>query len=47
MKVLGLSLISNMAAGILPRPLSEEEVLTAAAAAGRNSPLCAGCLKQL
>ncbi len=30
MKVIGISLITNMAAGILPQPLSHEEVTTAA-----------------
>ena len=33
MEVLGFTLLSNMAAGILDQPLSEEEVLEAAAAA--------------
>lgn len=31
MEVLGLTLLSNMAAGILDQPLSEQEVLDAAA----------------
>jgi len=48
MQVLGITLITNMAAGILPQPLSEEEVLTAAAAAKeRFSALLLGCLNQL
>jgi hypothetical protein len=34
MQVMGISLISNMAAGILPQPLSEAEGLEAAAAVG-------------
>ena len=38
MEVLGLTLLSNMAAGILDQPLSEQEVLDAAAAARENSP---------
>lgn len=38
MEVLGLTLLSNMAAGILDQPLSEQEVLDAAEAAGKNSP---------
>ena len=33
MDVLGLSLLTNMAAGILDQPLSEQEVLEAAGAA--------------
>ena len=36
MPVLGLSMISNMAAGILDRPLSEEEVLEVAEKSGRE-----------
>lgn len=48
MEVLGITLITNMAAGILPQPLSEEEVLTAAAAAKeRFSSLILSCLQQL
>lgn len=39
MQVLGLSLLTNMAAGILDQPLSEEEVLEAAAAASRRFSL--------
>ena len=33
MKILGISLVTNMAAGVLDQPLSEQEVLDAAAAA--------------
>lgn len=48
MQVLGLTLLSNMAAGILDRPLSEEEVLQAAEAArGRFSSLVLDCLEEL
>ncbi|MGM9537010.1 MAG: purine-nucleoside phosphorylase [Candidatus Onthomonas sp.] len=48
MKILGLSLLTNMAAGILDQPLSEEEVLEAAAAASqRFSRLVRRCLAQL
>ena len=48
MKVLGLTLVSNMAAGVLPQPLSEEEVLEAAAAArDRFSSLLLACLEHL
>ena len=48
MQVLGLSLLSNMAAGILPQPLSEEEVLLAGKQARhRFAPLVLGCLAQL
>ncbi len=48
MEVLGFSLLTNMAAGILDQPLSEEEVL-AAAAEGRErfSRLVLGCLEKL
>ena len=48
MRVLGFSLLSNMAAGILDHPLSEQEVLNAAAA-GREtfSALVLGCLRKL
>jgi purine-nucleoside phosphorylase len=48
MKVLGFSLLSNMAAGILNQPLSEQEVLDAAEA-GRDkfSKLVLGCLEEL
>lgn len=48
MEVLGITLITNMAAGILPQPLSEEEVLTAAAAAKEHfSALILSCLEGL
>ncbi|MEM5779914.1 MAG: purine-nucleoside phosphorylase, partial [Lawsonibacter sp.] len=48
MEVLGLTLLSNMAAGILDQPLSEEEVLSAAAAAQEKfSGLVRACLKKL
>jgi purine-nucleoside phosphorylase len=48
MEVLGVSLITNMAAGILPQPLSEQEVLDAAAAAKETfSALILGCLEKL
>ena len=48
MEVLGFSLLSNMAAGMLPKPLSEEEVLEAGKAARhRFVPLVLGCLAQL
>ncbi len=48
MQVLGFSLLSNMAAGILDQPLSEEEVLDAAAAGQQTfSALVLGCLRQV
>ena len=48
MEVLGLSLLSNMAAGILDQPLSEQEVLDAAAAAREKfSGLVRACLRKL
>ena len=48
MEVLGFSLLSNLAAGMLPKPLSEEEVLEAGKAARhRFVPLVLGCLAQL
>lgn len=48
MEVLGLTLLSNMAAGILDQPLTEEEVLTAAAAARDHfSALVLACLEEL
>ena len=48
MQVLGFTLLSNMAAGILDQPLSEQEVLDAAAAAReRFSALVLNCLKKL
>lgn len=48
MEVLGFTLVSNMAAGVLPQPLSEQEVLDAAAAArDRFSALVLACLEGL
>lgn len=48
MEVLGLTLLSNMAAGILNQPLSEQEVLSAAEAAREKfSGLIRACLKKL
>ena len=48
MKVLGFTLLSNMAAGILDQPLSEEEVLEAASnARGKFSSLIRACLKNM
>lgn len=48
MEVLGFTLVSNMAAGVLPQKLSEEEVLEAAAAArDRFSALVLACLEHL
>ena len=48
MEILGFTLLSNMAAGILDQPLTEEEVLEAAAAAREKfSALVLGCLKEL
>ena len=48
MRVLGFTLISNMAAGILDQPLSEQEVLEAAAACREKfSSLVLACLKHL
>lgn len=48
MEVLGLTLLSNMAAGILDQPLSEEEVLSAADAAREKfSGLVRACLRKL
>ena len=48
MEVLGFTLLSNMAAGILDQPLSEQEVLDAAAAAkDKFSRLVLACLKKL
>ncbi len=47
MEVLGFTLLSNMAAGILDQPLSEEEVLEAAAAAREHfSALILDCLRK-
>ena len=48
MEVLGLTLLSNMAAGILDQPLSEEEVLQAGEAAREKfSALVRACLREL
>lgn len=48
MKVLGLTLLSNMAAGILDQPLTEEEVLEAAAKARDTfSALVLECLEEM
>ena len=48
MQVLGITLVSNMAAGVLPQPLSEEEVLEAAATArDKFSGLLLACLEHL
>ncbi len=48
MNVLGFTLLSNMAAGILNQPLSEEEVLEAAEACKEKfSRLVLSCLKQM
>ena len=48
MQVLGFTLLSNMAAGILDQPLSEQEVLDAAAAAKEQfSRLVLKCLESM
>ena len=48
MKVLGFTLCTNMAAGVLDQPLSSDEVLAAASAASpRFSALIKGCLGRL
>ena len=48
MQVLGFTLCTNMAAGVLDQPLSSDEVLAAAsAAAPRFSALVKGCLSRL
>jgi len=48
MEVLGLSLVTNMAAGILDKPLSHREVMeTAAEAAPRRATLLEGILARL
>ena len=48
MEVLGFSLLTNMAAGILDQPLSEQEVLDAAEAAKESfSKLVLACLEKL
>ena len=47
MEVLGFSLITNMAAGVLDQPLSDEEVgLAAQAAAGRLGALIEGVIRR-
>lgn len=48
MEILGVTLCANMAAGVLPQPLSGEEVNeTAEASAPRFSALISGCLEAL
>ena len=48
MRVLGFTLCTNMAAGVLDRPLSGEEVIAAAEAAGpRFQALVRACLKEV
>jgi purine-nucleoside phosphorylase len=48
MRVLGFTLLSNMAAGILDQPLSEQEVLDAAEAAKEKfSRLVLTCLERM
>ena len=48
MQVLGLTLCTNMAAGILPQPLSGEEVMEIAARSSRKfSALVRGCLERM
>ena len=48
LEVLGMSLVTNLAAGISPEPLSHEEVLEAGRAAGpRISRLLADVVAQL
>lgn len=48
MKVLGISLITNMAAGILPERLSDVDVAAAADRAGKNfSALVRACLPEM
>ena len=48
MQVLGFTLVSNLAAGVLNQPLSEEEVLEASANAREKfSALVLGCLNNL
>ena len=48
MQVLGFTLLSNMAAGILDQPLSEQEVLDAAEAAKEKfSGLIRACLRKM
>ena len=48
MKILGISLVTNMAAGVLDKPLSEEEVLEEGAKAGKRfSRLLINFLKRI
>ena len=48
MRVLGFTLLSNMAAGILDQPLTEQEVLDAAEACrDKFSRLVLACLKKI
>ena len=48
MQVLGLTLCTNMAAGILPQPLSGEEVMEIASRSSRKfSALVRGCLERM
>lgn len=48
MDVLGITLVSNMAAGVLPQKLTEQEVLDAAEAAKEKfSGLLLACLAHL
>ena len=48
MRVLGFTLLSNMAAGILDQPLTEQEVLDAAEACrDKFSPLVLACLRKI
>ena len=48
MEVLGFTVCTNMAAGVLDRPLSSDEVIAAGAAAGpRFSALVKACLRRL
>ena len=47
-KVLGFTLCTNMAAGVLEQPLSGEEVIAAGEAAGpKFTALVKGCLERL
>ena len=48
MEVLGFTLCTNMAAGVLPQPLSGEEVIAAGEAAGpKFTALVKGCLERM
>ena len=48
MEVLGITLLSNMAAGILDQPLTEEEVLRAGETAREKfSALIRACLRKM